>query len=394
MQMRKLGISRRGILAASLVTVAVSGASATAFGASTPQAASAHGRSIAGGVADARARVAAYSAVPKFSAPGPAFNARKVMRGKLVYDVPYSTNIPFITGFLDGQKTVARQVGFRFKIWNSTGDPSAWVQGFDAAITARASVIDTGGNDPRSLVPNIRKAASAGIPVVATHAFSTQWPTPASLKSLRNLRFMNAPYYLAGRLLGDRAIDVTNGKGNILILSPLSFSYGPVMVAGMTEEFKRDCPACKWKIQDAPVTTWATTLQSAVQSTLTANPDVNYIIAAVDAIGPPTIAALQATQLTGRIKIGTFNGTPSDVKLVADGKLDIDIGESVDWIGYAMMDADMRVVAGLPVPKNPGIPLRIFSAKNVSQAGDPPVATKGYGRSYITGYRKLWKLQK
>ena len=35
----------------------------------------------------------------------------------------------------------------------------------------------------------------------------------------------------------------------------------------------------------------------------------------------------------------------------------MDIGENLDWIGHAVLDAEMRMICGLPAVKDPNIPL-------------------------------------
>ena len=50
----------------------------------------------------------------------------------------------------------------------------------------------------------------------------------------------------------------------------------------------------------------------------------------------------------------------------------------------------MRVLGGLlPVP-NEFVPLRVFTKANLAESG--PKFDAGYGDSYVTGYKQLWKL--
>jgi ribose transport system substrate-binding protein len=35
-------------------------------------------------------------------------------------------------------------------------------------------------------------------------------------------------------------------------------------------------------------------------------------------------------------------------------------------------------------------PIRAFTKANVNQAGTPPKADTGFGKSYVAGYTKLW----
>jgi ribose transport system substrate-binding protein len=70
----------------------------------------------------------------------------------------------------------------------------------------------------------------------------------------------------------------------------------------------------------------------------------------------------------------------------------MDVGEDLKWIAWAIMDQEMRIMAGLKPVKFENTPLMIFTSKNVDSAGVPPVQSKGYGNGFVTGYEKLWGL--
>ena len=58
----------------------------------------------------------------------------------------------------------------------------------------------------------------------------------------------------------------------------------------------------------------------------------------------------------------------------------------------AAIDAQMRILCGLPVPAKLNVPLLIFDKTNVATAGIPANFDDGYGDQHLKGFRKLWKL--
>ena len=78
--------------------------------------------------------------------------------------------------------------------------------------------------------------------------------------------------------------------------------------------------------------------------------------------------------------------------LIRDGGVEMDIGENLDWIAHAMLDAEMRLLCGLDPITDSKVPLRVFSSANIAEVGNPAEASKGYGEAYIDGYRKLWMM--
>lgn len=338
-------------------------------------------------------KIESYSKDPEFRAPGAEFDARSVMADKHIYSIPFSMNIEFNTKIVASMAAAAEGVGFKFSPWSSTGDPTSWVQGMNTAITAKPDLIDTVTNQPATFLPQVQAAVDAGIKVVDSHSFGIQQKTPESLDKL-GVEYVNGPYELGGELMADWAIAKSGGKANVLVLTAFDSSSSPALQEGVKSQFAKYCPdTCKVKIENIPVNSWATRVQPTVQAAVTRDPTIDWILPTYDAMAQPAAAGLQATQAQGRVKIATFNGSPAVVDLVREGKVDMVVGENLDWIGKAVIDSEMRFLAGLPVPKDPHIPVKIFSRDNAKDAGVPAVASQGYGDAYKDGYRQLWGLK-
>jgi ribose transport system substrate-binding protein len=131
-----------------------------------------------------------------------------------------------------------------------------------------------------------------------------------------------------------------------------------------------------------------------VQSALQADPSINYIIPIYDSMSQFVVPAITITGKKDSVKIATFNGTPFVLGFVQQGSVEMDIGENLDWIGHAIMDAEMRILCGLEPVKDPKIPFYIFDSSNAANAGKPPQLSVGYGDAYLAGYAQQWKLEK
>jgi ribose transport system substrate-binding protein len=337
----------------------------------------------------ARKRIEKYSALPKFTPPGPAFDARKCMAGKKLLSIPLSSTIPFVNTIGESMAAVAKQVGFDLFIWQNQGERSQWLDGMNNAISRKVDLIDLRcGADPRVLLPQIQAAKDAGIKTYVSHMGGIKQEVPPAVTG-----HVPGPFEEAGRLLADWAIVKTGGKANVLVItSNMVFSTEP-MVYGIKDEFAKVCPECKAAFVDAAVPEWSTRIQPAVQSAILANSELNYVLPIYDSMVQFVVPAITLTNTRDRVKVATFNGTPFVLKMVQDGQVDMDIGENLDWIGRASIDAEMRAVCGLEIVKDPQIPLYIFDKKNAHTAGTPPVASLGYGEEYVKEYEKLWGLK-
>ena len=329
-----------------------------------------------------------YRKLPEFVAPGPPFDARKCMQGKSILSIPVSSANPFTKNIEDAMSATAKRIGFKFIEWENQGQPSQWLQGMDHAISQKVNLIDLlAGTKPEVLGAKIDEARQAGITVVASHLSGYE-------QDLSPLKVHSIPidYFKAGQLLVDWAVVQTGGKLNAIVLTSEKIHSTISMVNGITTEFKK-CAECRWKEINIPVVDWATRIQPNVQSALLADPTINYIIVIYDSMAQFVVPAVTITGSQNRVRIDAFNGTPFVLGLVQQGQVEMDIGENLDWIGHAIIDAEMRLICGLPPVKDPKIPFYIFDKSNAHRAGNPPELSKGYGDAYIDGYLKLWRLK-
>ncbi len=259
----------------------------------------------------------------------------------------------------------------------------------NAGVDRRVAAINLmAGINPASLGPQVRQAGQAGIPVLASHLYDTAESPPQGVESLP------ISYEKAGRLLADWVVVKTQAEANTLVVKIDEVPSTKPMMKGINDVFDSACPdTCKTSTINVAIADVATKIQPEVQSALTKDPEINYVIALYDSAEAPfVVAAIRAAGKTGQVKVVTFNGTPSVLKLVKSGEVEMDVAEQLDWTSYAILDQAMRLMGGLPPVKDPQIPLRIFDKDNVDEAGSNPATAEGFGEEYQAGYRKLWGL--
>lgn len=333
-----------------------------------------------------RASIEEHQKLPVFVAPGEAFDAKSCMKDKKLMVVPFSSAVEFTGAVATRMTEIAKEIGFQYDHYQTQGQPSQWIQGINQAITQGYDLIDVLMSDPRVLVPQATQADQAGVKIVAAHASGFDTPAPAPFQNVQ------IDYTRAGELMAQWAVFKTQGKANVLaIVAEDSFSANSLQ-NGIKSVMEK-CEDCKVQYLNVPVTDWATRMQSTVQSALLRDPSINYILPIYDGMAQFVVPAVELTQSGDRVKIATFNGSPYVLQLVQQGRVEMDIGESIDWVAHAIVDAEMRLLCGLPPVKDPKVPLYIFDASNAASAGTPPQISTGYGDAYIAGYRKLWGLQ-
>ena len=341
-------------------------------------------------VAKAQEIVDKATAVPEFTPPGPAFDASKA-KGKVLFDIPLNSSIPTAALKLSVYKEIAKKIGFKFVDYPNQGQPSDWVQGMNTAIAQKADLIVLDGSpNPKLLEPQIKQARDAGIPVLVTHYFDETSEPPTDIDAI-----VPAPFNLSGKLEANWVIADSGGKAGVLVVQASDAPPSAGILKTIQDEFAAACPdTCKTTVVDVPVVDWTTKTQGEVQSALVRDPNINYVLPMYDAMAPFAAAAVVAGGATGSVKIGSFNGTPSVLKMIQDGSpVAMDAGENPEWLAYANMDQALRMLAGEEPVKTENTPIRIFTKDNVDDAGTPPELGKGYGDAYKSGYEALWGLK-
>ena len=336
-------------------------------------------------IAGAQEQIDQFSAVPEFSAPGPTVDAAAA-KGKTLAIVPASSNVPFVTTIADDMVKVGTQAGLKVSVFKNQGTPAEWAKGVSDALSKKADSIDLlAGLDPAAVSAQVTQAKAKDVPVVATHLYDVNQEIDPNLAAATNI-----PYEQAGRLLADWVITKTDGKANVLVTTINQVNSTVPMMAGIEDEFATRCgDGCSISKIDTTIADLGK-LQPQVQSELTSNADINYVINLYDsAQAPQTEAAIKT--LKRDLKIATFNGTPEILRLITpDSVIQMDVGENLEWIAYAAVDQHLRLLSGAEPTTTPNVPIRVFDATNVAESSADGA---GFGTAYRDEYATLWGLK-
>ncbi|MEM5472093.1 sugar ABC transporter substrate-binding protein [Hoeflea sp. AS60] len=340
-------------------------------------------------MAAAEALIAKHSQLPTFEAPGPAFDAKACMKDKKMFVIPLTNANPFNAAISQGFVDAAAMVGFELRDWETQMDPAGWIQGINTATAEGFDLIDMqGGLPPEFLVPQITEARAAGVKVTATHNWdATTQAVPDFMDGAAN-----TDYVTVGKIIAAWAMVKTGGKVNAIVLGPDEITPTAPLRDAIIGYLKDNCPDCKTQYINVPVNDWATKTQPAVQNALLADPTINYVLPVYDSMSQFIVPAIQIAGSSA--KIVSYNGTPFVLDMMRDGDIvEMNVGESLGWVGMAGTDADMRLLCGLDPVTKLNTPAFIFSDENVATAGNPATFNDGYGDVHKAGFAKLWGVE-
>jgi ribose transport system substrate-binding protein len=202
-----------------------------------------------------------YRTKPVFSAPAKPFEAKACVANKSMMAIPASSSVPFMNEIQSSMQTIAHTVGLNMTEWQNQGQNSQWVQGVNAAINAKNTLIDLCcGLDPTTLAPQLTEAHQAGIKIVASHMTGFGYKLPGYVDAQ-----VPADFYKVGQILAAWALVKANGAPNELLITSDEIVSTTPLVAGFKKTMAEHCPDCKVRSINVPVPDWATRIQTSVQ---------------------------------------------------------------------------------------------------------------------------------
>jgi ribose transport system substrate-binding protein len=344
------------------------------------------------GIEYAQSQLAKYQGDPAFTLQAEPFPMKDIA-GKTIFTIPTNSENPYNVAVDDESKKVAEKYGATWIEYVNQGKPAQWSTGVEQAVNQKADlIILSQGIDGSLIKPALQKADAAGIPVMLTHTILRGETIPASLDGLIDA-YTDAPLSEANRLTVDWMIDQTDGKGNAVIITSDEVPPAKAEVSAMKDEIEKYCPNCKYKVVNVPVAEWATKIQPEIQTALSADPSINFVLPIYDSMSLYAQAGVKAAGKSSQVQISSVNGTPAVLKIQQDdGIVTMNVGESIPWLAWATMDQAGRLLLGLP-PVADGAeqtPLKLITKDNIDDTGTPPQPDKGYGTAYVTGYEALW----
>lgn len=338
--------------------------------------------SAAAGIKRATAFVGRYLGVPTEPSVGPPFNA-KAAAGKLIYLIPIQL-AGFNETIVDTAKAAAEQLGAKAVIWPSTGTLSDYQQGVEAAINAGANVICLEGVNPQLIGPQLASARAKGIKITLDIFGNGSSSLPAGFSG-----GVNMPFSLGGELEADYAIMATKGHVDALVLTSDDIPQTPDVLDGLRGAFQANCRSCTLHYVNETVPTWPN-FSSATAAALREHPNVNYVIPLYDNYAEFALSGISLAGASQKVHMDSLNGTPSVLSQIKPGSIvQMDIGVSAVWLGYAEITNALRVATGGNPTVVAGVP-RVFTSANVAQAGSPPSFASGYGINIKAQFQKVW----
>ena len=210
-------------------------------------------------------------------------------------------------------------------------------------------------NDPKALVPSLKEAQAAGIPVIILDAIT---PYPG----IEVLSLIGSNNEDGGEIVGQNVLDLSKGKCKMAILEGVPGQYANEMRLKGFRKIVKDHPDIK-VVASQPANWQRELAMTTMENMLQANPDIEMVWGVNDGMALGAMKAIQDAGAADRIKVLGYNGDKEAVEAVAAGKLYSTILQQPAEIGRMVITIAEKIRTGKKNEIKPVITIPIVNVK-------------------------------
>src|SRR5690349_16315019 len=229
---------------------------------------------------------------------------------------------PYWSVVKNGMDDAAKSLGVKVEYLSpETFDMVKMAQMIDAAAASKPDGLVVSIADPAALSEPVKNAVASGIPVIVIDSGGGKLT-----KELGGLLYLGQSEYEAGVMAGERiaklgikkAVCANHEVGNVSLDD---------RCAGFAKGLGVDVPVLNGVMDP-------TEMKNRLVGYLTSHPDTEFILGVGINSGEPGLTAIDELGLTGKVKIGTFDLSPTILKATAEGKMEWGIDAQQYAMGY------------------------------------------------------------
>ncbi|HTW29997.1 MAG TPA: substrate-binding domain-containing protein [Acetobacteraceae bacterium] len=258
----------------------------------------------------------------------------------------------------DGAKQAAEKAGVKLVIYNANNDPAAQNNAIDDYIQQKVQGLIVDAIDVNGLMPAVKAASSAGIPVVAVDAVLPAGPQKTQV-GVDNIEGGQ----MAAKYLGDYVKANMGGKAQLGIVGALNSFIQNERQKGFQDALAGD-PGIKL-VQVVDGRNIQDNAMSVSETLLTGNPQLNTIYATGEPALIGALAAVDSQGRTGGVKVVGWDLSAAAIRAIDKGYCLAVVQQDPSLMGAASVDALVKLLKGESVPPKINTKLTLVTKENV-----------------------------
>jgi ribose transport system substrate-binding protein len=264
-------------------------------------------------------------------------------------------NNPFFVALRDGAQAKAQELGLTLEVADGQDDLAKQVSQVEDFITKKVAVIIVNPVDSDGIVPAVKKANDANIPVITVDRAAKGGTVASHIASDNVAGAKSACDYLikqvgSGNVVQLEGIAGTSaardrGKG---CKNALDAQSAVKLVASQTADFDR------------------TKGLNVMQNLLQANPDVKGVFAQNDEMALGAVQAIAAAGKSSQITVVGFDAVDDALTAIKDGKMAATIAQQPKLMGETALATAKEIVDGKTAEASQPVEVKLVTKDNVA----------------------------
>ena len=226
-----------------------------------------------------------------------------------------STAAPYLAGYRKAFDVEARRLNLEVIALDANNDPARQAAQAEDLIGKRVDVLCFWPVDARAIVPSVRKAYDAGIPLVCTNS----WTEESVLNCFKS--FIGASMVEEGIIAAELTAEALNRRGKIAIIEGNPGQDATYWRStAFIDELKRIAPEIQ--VVDRQTARWDRARATAVaENYLTTYSDLNAIMAQDDNMAVGALQAIKASSRLRQVKLVSINSSREGLEAILAGEM-------------------------------------------------------------------------
>ena len=275
-------------------------------------------------------------------------------------------NNPFFIEMQRGAEEAAKSLNVDLTVQAAERetDVDKQMQIIENLIQAKIQALAVTPSGSREVVPAIKKANNANIPVVVVDTRLDQ--KAASDAGVQTVSFVGSDNYRGGQLIGEYLVKASGGKAKVAILEGIAgHETGDSRVRGFRDAVK-GTPGIQ--IAASQTANWERDQGFNVfQNILQAHPDVDTVFACNDMMALGAIEALNAGGKAGKIRVLGFDAVKDARAALESGAMAATVAQYPDEMGKAAVEMAVKALKGEAVTSDVGVRIGLVTRENARQ---------------------------
>ncbi|WHH61013.1 sugar ABC transporter substrate-binding protein [Petroclostridium sp. X23] len=260
--------------------------------------------------------------------------------------IPKTLNNPFFISMEEGAKKAADEFGVDLIVQAADRevDVEKQMQIMENMITKKVDAILISPSGSKEIVPAIKKANDAGIPVLIVDTKVDE--AAAKAEGAKTATFIGSDNYNGGQLAALYMIEQLKGKGKIAVIEGIAgHETSDARVGGFKDKIKESAPEIE--IVASQTAQWERDKGYDVfQNILTANPDVQGVFAASDLMALGAVEAIAQAGKTGEIIVLGFDASDDAKTAIKEGTMNGSIAQYASEMGKLGVEKAVELLKG------------------------------------------------